>query len=264
MQPAFSDLPTRSVDAGHLLGRIHSLESMGTVDGPGTRFVVFLQGCQFRCKYCHNRDTWDSSVGRLYSVTDLMTEILPFIPFIDASGGGVTVSGGEPLLQREFVRVLFKLLNFEGIHTCLDTNGHVPPATYDEELEKLVRGTDLVLLDLKHMDPHKHVALTQVSNAHTLRFARYLHDVGKPVWIRHVVVPGHSDDVDDIRRLAEFLAPMRNVEKVELLPYHTLGSHKWASYGSSLPLQGVEPPARDVLESLRGVLAEFDLVATIG
>ncbi len=258
------DLPTRSVDSRHMLGRVHSFESMGTVDGPGTRFVVFLQGCQFRCKYCHNRDTWDIKAGgRLYSVTDMVTEILPYIPFIDASGGGVTVSGGEPLLQREFVRVLFKMLNFQGIHTCLDTNGYVAPVLYDQELEKLVRCTDLVLLDLKQMDEHKHIALTRVTNAHTLKFARYLSEMEKAVWIRYVVVPGYSDDVDDIRRLAEFLAPMDNVERIQLLPYHTLGKHKWAEYDTAYPLGDISPPSRASMQSLQAVFDEFDLAASI-
>lgn len=264
MQPAFSELPTRNVDARHLLGRIHSFESMGTVDGPGTRFVVFMQGCQFRCKYCHNRDTWERDSGRLYSVADLITEILPFIPFIDASGGGITVSGGEPLLQREFVRVLFKMMNYQGIHTCLDTNGYIPPTEYDDELDKFVRCTDLVLLDLKHIDEQKHIALTQVTNTHTLRFARYLSEVNKPVWIRLVVVPGYSDDPDDVRRMAEFVAPMANVEKIELLPYHTLGAHKWAEYDGAYPLNGLSPPAHDSMLALQAIFSEFGLPASIG
>jgi pyruvate formate lyase activating enzyme len=264
VHPAFADLSTRNVDAAHLLGRVHSFESMGTVDGPGTRFVVFLQGCQFRCNYCHNRDTWDVNVGRLYSVTDLITEILPYVPFIDASGGGVTVSGGEPMLQREFVRVLFKMLNFQGIHTCLDTNGYVPPSAYDDELEKFVRCTDLFLLDLKHIDEDRHIALTQVSNRHTLRFARYLAEMKRPVWIRYVVVPGYSDTVDDACRLAEFVAPLPNVEKIELLPYHTLGAHKWAAYDDVYSLRAVSPPSPETLQSLQAVFTGFGLSATIG
>jgi pyruvate formate lyase activating enzyme len=264
VQPAFSELHVRAVDARHMLGRVHSFESLGTVDGPGTRFVVFLQGCQFRCRYCQNRDTWETEAGSLYSVTDLLTEILPYIPFIDASGGGVTVSGGEPLLQREFVRVLFKALNFQGIHTCLDTNGYVPPTEYDEELEKFVRGTDLFLLDIKQMDEGRHQALTRVTNRHTLRFARYLNEMNKAVWIRHVVVPGYSDDADDIRRLAEFVAPMRNVQKIELLPYHTLGAHKWSTYDAAYPLADIQPPPAEAMLALKAVFDEFDLVASIG
>jgi pyruvate formate lyase activating enzyme len=264
MHPASTKLPTRSVDARHLLARVHSFESMGTVDGPGTRFVVFLQGCQFRCKYCHNRDTWDVEGGTLYAVTDLLGEITPYLPFINASGGGVTVSGGEPLLQREFVRVLFKMLNLQGIHTCLDTNGYVPPAAYDEELEKLVRCTDLVLLDVKQIDERRHYTLTQVSNRHTLRFARYLSQMDKAVWIRHVVVPGYSDDTDDIRRLAEFLALMANVKRIELLPYHRLGAHKWDDYVRNYPLRDVAPPSRSRMQALKSVFEEFGLAASIG
>jgi pyruvate formate lyase activating enzyme len=263
MHPAFAKLPTRSVDARHLLARVHSFESMGTVDGPGTRFVVFLQGCQFRCNYCHNRDTWDAEGGRLYAVTDLLSEITPYLPFINASGGGVTVSGGEPLLQREFVRVLFKVLRLQGIHTCLDTNGYVPPASYDDELDKLVRCTDLVLLDIKQIDERKHQSLTQVSNKHTLRFARYLSDMGRPVWIRHVVVPGYSDDPDDIRRMAEFLAPMTNVQKIELLPYHRLGAHKWDAYARTYPLRDVPPPSPSNMQALKAVFDEFELAASV-
>lgn len=263
MHPAFSDLHTRSVDARHLLGRVHSFESMGTVDGPGTRCVVFMQGCQFRCKYCQNRDTWDPDRGTLYAVTDLLTEILPYLPFIDASGGGVTVSGGEPLLQREFVRVLCKALKFQGIHTCVDTNGHVPPGDYDEEMDKLLRCTDLFLLDLKQIDERRHVALTRVSNRHTLRFARHLSDRDKAVWIRHVVVPGYSDAPDDVRRLAEFVAPMGNVDKIELLPYHMLGRHKWADYAQLYPLHDVAPPRSEAMLALQAIFDEFDLVASI-
>lgn len=263
IQPSFCELPTRSVDAEHLLGRVHSFESMGTVDGPGTRFVVFMQGCPFRCKYCHNRDTWDMEGGKLYSVTDLITEILPYIPFIDASGGGVTVSGGEAMMQREFVRVLFKMLNFQGIHTCLDTNGYVPPPWYDDEMEKFVRCTDLILLDIKHIDDEKHKVLTDVTNVHTLRFARYLNEKDKPVWIRHVVVPGFTDDADDVRRLAEFIAPMKNVEHVDLLPYHNLGAHKWKAYDETYPLEGVQPPGREKMEEIKAIFDEFDIVTRI-
>lgn len=254
---------TRSVDAAHLRGRIHSFESMGMVDGPGTRFVVFLQGCLYRCKYCHNRDTWNMEDGALYSVEEVLNEILPYTPFIDASGGGVTVSGGEPLLQREFVRVLFKALNLQGIHTCLDTNGYVAANHYDDELDKLISSTDLILLDLKHIDEKKHITLTGVSNEHTLRFARYLHAKQKPVWLRHVVVPGYSDDINDVRRLAEFISPMRNILKVELLPYHTLGAHKWDSYTSSYPLKHVAPPGNEKMEAIKSIFTDFDIAVSL-
>ena len=162
--PKFSSLPTRSSDASHILGRVHSFESFGTVDGPGTRFVVFLQGCMFRCKYCHNRDTWPVEEGYLYSVEELVNEILPYTPFFDASNGGVTVSGGEPLLQSKFLCVLFKILQFQGIHTCIDTNGYAQENLYEIELEKLMSHTDLVLLDIKQMDDQKHIELIHTSS----------------------------------------------------------------------------------------------------
>lgn len=253
---------TRDVDAVHLLGRVHSFETLGTVDGPGIRFVVFMQGCMFRCLYCHNRDTWEQEAGMLYSVADVLEEIFSYLSFIDSSHGGVTVTGGEPLLQREFVRVLFKLLRQRDVHTCLDTNGYVTDHQYDLELEKLLDCTSLILLDIKHIDEQKHLALTKVSNRHTLKFAEYLHAKKQPVWIRHVVVPGYTDDLDDVRRLAEFIAPMDNVEKVELLPYHKLGAHKWAAYGDPYLLEKVEPPSRESMEAIKAVFRECGVEAS--
>lgn len=253
------ELHSRVDDAAHLLGRVHSIETCGTVDGPGTRFVVFLQGCLFRCQYCHNRDTWDLNKGTLYSVTDILTEILPYIPFIDASNGGVTVSGGEPLLQKQFVRVLFKLLHQQGIHTCLDTNGYVAEPGHDLELDKLLDCTDLVLLDIKHINEQKHSRLTRVSNKYTLNLAEYLQRRGKPVWIRYVVVPGVTDAKEDVEQLAEFVARMKNVEKLELLPYHTLGAHKWTAYGDPYPLDGFAPPSLEKMEELKVVFEGYDI-----
>ena len=250
------DLPVRTVGAKRLLGRVHSFESFGTVDGPGTRFIVFLQGCLFRCKYCHNRDTWGLNEGKLYSVTELVDEILPYTPFIDASGGGVTVTGGEPLLQRQYVCVLFKLLKQQGIHTCLDTNGYVNVKDYGREMDKLFERTDLVMLDLKQIDDRKHIILTEISNDKPIAFAKYLQKINQPTWIRHVVVPGYSDDLEDIKRLADFVAPMKNVEKVELLPYHCLGVHKWDHYGEKYPLAGVEPPPAEKMEAIRQIFKD--------
>jgi len=263
MSNSFAELHTRIDDAAHMLGRVHSLETCGTVDGPGTRFVVFLQGCLFRCKYCHNRDTWDINTGTLYSVTDLLAEILPFIPFIDASHGGVTVTGGEPLMQREFVRVLFKVLHQQGVHTCLDTNGYVADSSYDEDLEKLLDCTDLVLLDIKHINRDKHVELTKASNKYTLKFAKYLQERKQPVWIRHVVVPGYTDDLEDLRQLAELIAPMENVKKIELLPYHTLGAHKWEPFGENYPLDGVVSPSTEKMEQLMSVFTQHGIEVII-
>ncbi len=256
---SFQQLPVRSADAFHQYARIHSFESMGTVDGPGTRFVIFMQGCLFRCKYCHNRDTWDRDAGKLYSVADLMSEIIPYMPFIDASGGGVTVSGGEPLLQREFVSLLFKMLNYQGIHTVLDTNGFVPASSYDTELEKLVARTDLFLLDIKHIDEGKHLALTSISNRDTLNFARYLKQKHKPARIRHVVVPGYTTDTEDIKRLVDFIAKLDNVVEVELLPYHTLGAHKWQAFEGSYPLQDLKAPSKSQMEEIKQLFSVLEV-----
>ena len=253
---SFTELHTRVDDSAHLLGRVHSFESCGMVDGPGTRFVVFLQGCLFRCLYCHNRDTWNTDAGSLYSVCDLLAEILPYIPFIDASNGGVTVTGGEPLLQKEFVRVLFKALHQQGVHTCLDTNGYITEAGYDEELDNLLKVTDLVLLDIKQMDAGKHETLTGPSNKYPLIFAQHLQQTGKPAWIRYVVVPGYTDEIKDIKKLADFIAPLDNVQKVELLPYHNLGAHKWSAYEKNYPLHGVASPSSEKLQQIADVFKE--------
>jgi pyruvate formate lyase activating enzyme len=196
-------------------------------------------------------------------VEELVNEILPYTPFFDASQGGVTISGGEPLLQSTFLCVLFKILQFQGIHTCLDTNGYVPPSAYDAALEKLMSHTDLVLLDIKHMDDQQHRRLTGVSNRNTLAFARYLEQINKPVWIRYVVVPGYTDDPADIRQLAEFIAPMKNVEQVELLPFHQLGAHKWQFFNDQNPLQGVPSPTSASLAGIQALLREYG-IASIG
>lgn len=173
-------------------GRIHSVESFGTVDGPGIRFIAFMQGCLMRCKYCHNRDTWDLDGGKEVTVAELMEQIVSYRPFLEASCGGVTASGGEAVLQAEFVAELFKACKAEGIHTCLDTNGFV--RKYTEVIDQLLDNTDLVLLDIKQMDDAKHIDLTKVSNQRTLQFAEYLAKRGQKTWIRYVVVGGYTDD----------------------------------------------------------------------
>lgn len=252
--PGFCSLPTRNVDAAHMLGRVHSLESFGTVDGPGARFVVFMQGCMFRCQYCHNRDTWDLDGGQLYSVTEIIDEVLPYTTFMEASGGGVTVTGGEPLLQRDFVCVLFKALKqHAGIHTCLDTNGHLAPQHYDAALDKLFEHTDLFLLDIKHMDEAAHIRLTEVTNQFALSFARRLAERDRPTWIRYVVVPGYTDQLSNARALADFVAPMSNVQRVELLPYHSLGAHKWTMLGLTYPLAEVSPPTPERMQEIADI-----------
>ncbi|TNG92177.1 pyruvate formate lyase 1-activating protein, partial [Pasteurellaceae bacterium UScroc12] len=205
--------------------RIHSFESCGTVDGPGIRFILFLQGCLMRCQYCHNRDTWDLDGGKEITVEELMKEVVTYRHFMNASGGGVTASGGEAILQAEFVRDWFRACKEQGIHTCLDTNGFV--RRYDEVIDDLLDVTDLVLLDLKQLDDKIHQNLIGVPNKRTLEFARYLQKRNQRTWIRYVVVPGYTDDDHSVTLLGEFIKDMQNIEKIELLPYHRLGQHKW-------------------------------------
>lgn len=234
-------------------GRIHSVESFGTVDGPGIRFITFMQGCLMRCQYCHNRDTWDLDGGKEVQVDELMSQIISYRPFLDASNGGVTASGGEAILQAEFVAELFKACKKEGIHTCLDTNGFV--RKYTPIIDELLDHTDLVLLDIKQMNDDKHIELTKVSNHRTLQFAQYLAKRNQPTWIRYVVVGGFTEDEASALQLAEFIKPMKNVEKVELLPYHELGKHKWEAMGETYQLDGVSPPSRETMEKIKTVFA---------
>ncbi|MCP3127494.1 MULTISPECIES: pyruvate formate lyase 1-activating protein [unclassified Shewanella] len=235
-------------------GRIHSVESFGTVDGPGIRFIAFMQGCLMRCQYCHNRDTWDLDGGKEVQVEELMSQIISYRPFLDASNGGVTASGGEAILQAEFVAELFKACKKEGIHTCLDTNGFV--RKYTPIIDELLDHTDLVLLDIKQMNDDKHIELTKVSNHRTLQFAQYLAERNQATWIRYVVVGGFTDDEASALQLAEFIKPMKNVEKVELLPYHELGKHKWEAMGETYQLDGVSPPSRETMEKIKTVFAQ--------
>jgi pyruvate formate lyase activating enzyme len=236
-----------------VIGRIHSVESFGTVDGPGIRFITFMQGCLMRCQYCHNRDTWDLDGGKEVQVEELMSQIISYRPFLDASNGGVTASGGEAILQAEFVAELFKACKKEGIHTCLDTNGFV--RKYTPIIDELLDHTDLVLLDIKQMNDDKHIELTKVSNHRTLQFAEYLAKRNQATWIRYVVVGGFTDDEASALQLAEFIKPMKNVEKVELLPYHELGKHKWEAMGETYQLDGVTPPSREIMEKIKAVFS---------
>ena len=245
------------IHADEMLGRVHSFESFGTVDGPGTRFVVFLQGCLFKCKYCHNRDTWDLDGGELYSVTEVIEKILPYAKFMDASGGGVTVTGGEPVLQAPFVALLFKKLRENNLHTCLDTNGYV--GVYSDEVHDMIAESDLIMVDIKHLDDAKHHQLVGVSNQRTLRFVRHLADIGQRARVRYVVVPGYSDDLHDVEALAQFISPMKNIEQVELLPYHNLGSHKWKTMGLEYPLEGMAPPNSESMAEIQALLESYGL-----
>ena len=238
-------------------GRIHSIETCGTVDGPGIRFIAFFQGCLMRCKYCHNRDTWDTEGGKEVTVDDLMKDLLSYRHFMKSSGGGVTASGGEATLQKEFVTEWFKACKAQGIHTCLDTNGFI--RHYDEALDALLDQTDLVMLDIKHMNDDIHIPLTHVSNKYCLEFARYLAQKGKTMWIRYVVVPGWSDDDAGAHALGAFIRDELGgkVEKLEMLPYHELGKHKWTAMGEKYELEGVHPPKKEVMEHLKEILVSY-------
>ncbi|MGX9463095.1 pyruvate formate lyase 1-activating protein [Shewanella sp. A14] len=242
------------------LGRIHSVESFGTVDGPGIRYIAFMQGCLMRCQYCHNRDTWDLDGGKLMSVDDIMSQLVSYQPFLDASGGGITASGGEAILQAQFVSELFEACKKQGIHTCLDTNGFV--RKYEPVIDELLDNTDLVLLDIKQMNDAKHIELTNVSNHRTLQFAQYLTKRNIKTWIRYVVVAGFTEDIASAIALADFIKQMANVEKVELLPYHPLGEHKWQAFGETYTLADVSPPSTDTMQKIQQVFLDRGIKAT--
>lgn len=231
-----------------MIGHIHSIESFGTVDGPGIRFVIFMQGCTLKCKYCHNRDTWKVNAGKKITIDELVKEIQNYRTYIENSGGGVTVSGGEPLLQAEFVTELFKKLKELGIHTALDSAGSIP---LSPSIKELLKYTDLVLLDIKHIEDEKAINLTGFSNKNNLEFAKYLNNINIPIWIRQVLVPGYTDDKFDLQKLKAFINSLSNVEKVEILPYHNLGKFKWDELGDKYELENVVPPSQeDIIRAL--------------
>lgn len=223
-----------------MTGRIHSTESFGTVDGPGIRFVVFLQGCPMRCLYCHNPDTWDVTGGRLMSAHEVLALYEKNRAFY--SGGGLTVTGGEPLLQIDFLLELFSKAKEKGIHTALDTSGityNEKNTEYMQKLEELMKYTDLVMLDIKQINDVKHKALTGASNRAPLAFAKYLEEKGISVWIRHVVVEGYTDNEDDLFALGEFIGKLKNVKALDVLPYHSMGESKYESLGIPYALKGM-------------------------
>ncbi|UOY93596.1 pyruvate formate-lyase-activating protein [Ectobacillus sp. JY-23] len=237
-------------------GRIHSIESCGTVDGPGIRYIVFTQGCLLRCQYCHNADTWEINKGKEMTVEEIVTDMRSYIPFMEASGGGITVSGGEPLLQLDFLIAIFRECKKIGVHTALDSSGgcYTADPVFQEKLGKLMEYTDLVLLDIKHIDSKRHRKLTGKPNEHILQFARYLSNKKKPVWIRHVLVPGLTDGEEDLRNLRAFIDTLQNVEKVEVLPYHQLGVYKWEALGHKYPLKDIQPPTAETIAFANQIL----------
>lgn len=232
-------------------GYIHSFETFGTVDGPGIRFVVFMQGCPMRCLYCHNPDTWEFNAGRTYSPEEVAETALKYKSYI--KNGGVTVSGGEPLAQAEFVLSLFKLLKAQGVHTALDTSGILFNPDNKTQTE-LLKYCDLFLLDIKHIDCEEHKKLTSHPNTRPLEFAKYLSDTGKEMWIRHVLVEGFTDDDVYLKKLREFTDTLKTVKKVEVLPYHTMGEVKYEKLGIEYPLKGVQPPSAERIKNAKIIL----------
>lgn len=233
------------------IARIHSFESFGAVDGPGIRHVIFMQGCALKCKYCQNRDTWNLNGGMEYTSDELVAKVSRYKNYFAVSGGGVTVSGGEPLLQMNFLIEFFSKLKSLGIHTAIDTSGSF---AITEDMKKLIDLTDLFLLDIKCINDEICKDLTGVSNKRELEFARYLSEQGKDIWIRQVLVPGYTDREEDLKDLKEFLSELKTVKKVEILPYHDLGKFKWIELGCKYELEGVPTATSEDVERAKQIL----------
>jgi pyruvate formate lyase activating enzyme len=245
-------------DPGDLL-RIHSIETFGTHDGPGIRMVVFLQGCQFRCLYCANPDTLDVKGGKLIDIEEIVKRAINQKPYFGKKGG-VTVSGGEPLLQRSKLRILFKRLHEEGIHTALDSNGKL----LNEQVERVLDETDLLLLDVKHFDDGWHHQLTGLSNESVFRVAKYREASGKPMWLRYVLVPGYSDQEEYLHKLGKHFSTYQTIERIEVLPYHKLGVHKWEALGMEYKLKNTEPPSTSCVQNTVNIFEKYFNRVSVG
>jgi pyruvate formate lyase activating enzyme len=233
-------------------GNVHSIETLGAFDGPGIRYVLFLQGCPFQCQYCHNRDTWSTKQNKLMSVADVLDDYRKYKHFYKK--GGITVSGGEPLLQMNFLITLFKEAKSLGIHTCLDTSAACYNAKQSSDFQLLMKYTDLILLDIKHINNEKHILLTGSPNKQVLEFAHYLNEISKPVIIRHVLVPSITDSPDDLKQLRAFLDTLSNIKDIEILPYHKYGINKWKEMGLIYPLTQIDEPSQDNIEFAQRIL----------
>ena len=236
-------------------GYIHQLESFGCADGPGSRFVIFTSGCPLRCKFCHNPDTWKMTDGKLYETDELIKEALSCRAYWGKKGG-ITVSGGEPLFQIDFLTELFTKAKEKSINTCIDTSG--APFTREgkwfETFNTLMKVTDLLLMDIKHINEEEHIKLTGKSGKNIMDMFRYLDEIQKPIWIRHVLTPGITDNDEYLKQTSDFIKSLHNVERVEVLPYHGLGEIKYKDLGIDYPLKGTKSPSAERIENAKKIL----------
>ena len=239
-----------------MTGYIHSKESFGTVDGPGIRYVLFMQGCPLRCIYCHNPDTWEIGKGEEITPEEVLQEFNKNRSFY--SKGGITVTGGEPLLQVDFLTELFKKAKEENIHTCIDTSGityNTDNPAYIRKLDELMEYTDLVMLDIKHIDPESHRKITSKDNKKVLDFAKYLETKKIPLWVRHIIIEGYTDKKEDLIKLGEFIGRLKNLKALDVLPYHTMGVNKYKEMGIPYALEGMEAlPVKKAIEAKKYIL----------
>ena len=235
-----------------IFGNIHSLESCGTVDGPGIRFVVFMQGCPMRCQYCHNPDTWTTDLNKKMSVDEILEKYEGVKEFL--RNGGLTITGGEPLMQIDFVTKLFKVAKEKQIHTALDTSGILFNRNNTEKIDELLKYTDLVMLDIKHINEDEHKKLTGYSNKNILDFAKYLSEKNVPMWVRHVVVPNITYNEKYLIQLEEFLATLKNIKALDVLPYHDMAIPKYENLGIDYPLKGIQPLTKAEALNARNII----------
>lgn len=236
-----------------MIGRVHSFETFGTVDGPGIRFVVFMQGCNFRCKFCHNPDTWFKDAGKEYTESEIINEVEKYRTYYEKSGGGITVSGGEPLLQIEFITNLFKLAKEKGVNTALDTAGDIDLSVKENisKIDELLKYTDLILLDIKEIDEQKHLSLTGKSNINTLKLAEYLNEKNIPVVLRYVYIKGINDSKETLDGIKNIKQSMKNVIEVDVLGYHKMGEYKWKELGMKNEFEKLNPPTSGEIKEVK-------------